>query len=211
MPVRKRARVSESVSWAIWEITESYGELFEGLPLDKLDEDQLSLVNNKKKRKEYLAGRMAVKDLLMQRGLHFQGISKDEWGKPYLLDSQHHISISNTFPYAVAMFNQNRPAGIDMEKTDPKFLKIAHKFLNQEELNLAGENILALNILWCAKEALYKVFGKKRLSFRRDILIDPFELHDSGLLTGQIEVGGFRENHHLEYLRWGNYIICYNT
>lgn len=211
MPIKKHVIVSSLISWALWEISESYQELCGMLPLDDHDRDHLSSVNHDKKRREYLAGRMAVKDLLIQRHLAFNGIYKDEWGKPHLLDSPFHISISNTYPYAVAMLNQKSPAGIDMEKTDPKFLKIRHKFLNPEELDRAGDNLVALNIHWCAKEALYKVFGKKSLSFQKHILIDPFKLGASGMLNGQIAVGGIAEKHRLEYLQWNGYIICYNV
>ena len=211
MPIKKQVHVSHFISWAVWEITESYQELREMLALDDHDRDHLSRVTSDKKKKEYLAGRMAVKELLIQRDLKFNGIYKDEWGKPHLLDSPLYISLSNTYPYAVAMLNKQSPAGIDMEKTDPKFLKIRFKFLNPMELALARENPLSLNILWCAKEALYKVFGKKSLSFRNDILIKPFDSGTSGILNGQITVGSFTEKHRLEYLQWNGYVICYNV
>lgn len=210
MPIRKHVNVSHSISWAVWEITESYDELCDMLALDGHDRDHLSGVKSAKKKKEYLAGRMAVKNLLIHRDVEFNGIYKDEWGKPHLLDSPSNISISNTYPYAVAMLNQQSPAGIDMEKTDPKFLKIKHKYLNHLELDQAGNDLLALNILWCAKEALYKVVGKKRLSFRNDIQIEPFDLGVSGMLNGQIAIGDFKEKHRLEYVQWHDYIICHN-
>jgi len=210
MPIKKHVTVSANSSWAIWEITESYDELSKMLALDHQDLHQLSRVNRDMKRKEYLAGRLAVKELLIRAGLPFHGIYKDEWGKPHLLDSSFHVSISNTFPFAVAMLDQNAPAGIDMEKANSKFLKIRHKFLNANELDYSGENILSLNILWCAKEALYKVFGKKSLSFRNDIAIDPFQTAASGRLNGQISFENFKQDHQLEYQQWGDYVICFS-
>jgi len=209
MPIKKYVEVSTDISWAIWEITEEEEELRDRLELNNHDRTHLSSIRHPKKTKEYLAGRMVLRHLFRSLKLGFPGIYKDQWGKPHLLNHTFQISISNTYPYAIAMINQSNPAGIDMEKTDPKFLRIKHKYLNRQELEMAGDDLRLLNIMWCAKEALYKVFGKKRLSFRENITIKPFWAQSKGQLSGAISIGGNMEEIKLEYLNWGNYVICY--
>ena len=67
------------------------------------------------------------------------------------------------------------------------FSRAASRYLTPEEEALSDEALLP-GIVWCAKEALYKLAGRRELDFRRDLHIVRLDLA-AGTLTGQIENG----------------------
>jgi len=77
--------------------------------------------------------------------------------------------------------------GIDVELVTPKIEKIKEKFLNSEEMQLLQENqfsetnVELITLLWSAKEAMYKWYGKGSISFKRNLSING--------ITGQNQKG----------------------
>jgi hypothetical protein len=88
---------------------------------------------------------------------------------------------------------------------------IALKFMNvKEEITKDPENRLYhLYIHWCAKEALYKICDKEITSIRKNISIEPFEVHDSGDIAGSIHTDVINENFNLKYIRYDNYAVVW--
>src|SRR5690606_36591656 len=95
-------------------------------------------------------------------------ISYDENGKPYLNNGLA-FSISHSGIYAAIIINKTG-CGIDIEKISPKVERIKHKFLNDTDLELIDSlddyPLKILTMYWCAKEALYKLYGNKKLIFK---------------------------------------------
>jgi phosphopantetheinyl transferase (holo-ACP synthase) len=76
-----------------------------------------------------------------------------------------------------------------MEKEHEKLLRTARKYMTDNEINQAKEDITTYCIYWCAKEAMYKLNGRKKVSFKDDISIRDIHaaategvglLHDEG-------------------------------
>jgi len=211
MPLEIRKSVTNDISWAIWHINERLEELVESWSLSEFDRDYLDKVTHQRKKKEYLAGRLVIRHLAQEMKLDFSGIYKDEWGKPHLINTNHQVSISNSYPYAAAIINGKDPVGIDLEIPSPKLVKIAPKFLNEEELEFSKNDPEKLCVLWCAKEALYKIFGRKRLIFKENLKVSPFQCEKEGVLQGQILIGNSNQEYKLHYELWNDYIICHNV
>ena len=55
---------------------------------------------------------------------------------------------------------QKKLAAIDLEPINSKAYRVKHKFLSQEEVNLAKDDEIA-TLMWCAKECLYKYTKKE--------------------------------------------------
>lgn len=81
------------------------------------------------------------------------------------------ISISHTLDYLAVQLHHSLYAGIDIESNRNALLKVQHKFLQDDEMLWAKNNLSALCLLWTAKEALFKVYGLPAISFKKDILI----------------------------------------
>lgn len=168
MGVVKKIQSGES-EICLWKISETD----EKLPLN-VDE-----VDSQKSHRtvQYRAGRAALHAL----DVPVSEMEKDEFGKPQLRNSKKHISLSHSKIYAAAIYSNSR-VGIDVEEITPRVEKIARRFVHpKEEAFLPKDKRLeGLYLLWSAKEALYKLYGKKAVDFRDHMIAKPFEIKRSG-------------------------------
>lgn len=206
MPLEK-IETTEHRSWALWRIEESEQDLagqvnpFEQIPL---------AISNPKKRLEWLAGRLLVKILLEHHQVKFQGITKDQYGKPYPAGNDFQLSLSHSYPYVAALIDPVESVGIDLEQPKSKLLKIAPRVLDSNELANAGIDVVKHCIYWCAKEALVKIYGKKDLVFAENLKIDPFSKEKEGYLFGRIIVDNMETTIPLWYTVEENFVIVFN-
>lgn len=184
MPLEK-IEVSYGRAWGLWHIRESENEL-----LDQIKEFEAISPNitHEQKRLEFCVGRVLAKTLLEKLSVKFEGIVKDEFGKPFFKNNRYELSLSHSYPYVGALIDKSKSVGIDVEQIKSKLLKIAPRIMHPEELEDAGTNETKHCIYWCAKEALIKIYGKKDLTFAENLLISPFALQNQGNITGRIIV-----------------------
>lgn len=189
MPLVHSEKIEETSTLLLWKLTETEDELHTSLGSSYNSED-LETISHPQKKREWLASRLLIKILVEQFGLHYEGTHKDEHGKAFLVNNASHISITHTFDYVAAVINPSAPVGIDMEKSDPKLQRTSKKYLSDPEFTHAENELAALCIYWCAKEAIYKLYGKKKISFKNSIYIQPFNKSQSlikGILTDDEE------------------------
>lgn len=98
---------------------------------------------------------------------------KDDDGKPHLHDSPFYVSISHTTGYSAAIAHPS-PCGIDVQSIVPRIRRLARKFVNDREREyLRGEHeLVQLHLIWSAKEAMYKAYGRRKLDFREHLHVD---------------------------------------
>jgi len=209
MPVVKTTKINEKSTYAIWEVTEGLEELkslANQIPhLQLPDED----VSNEIKQIEWIAGRLLLAALTKDRGYEYLGIYKDEYGKPHLKGNECHISLSHSYPYVVAIIHEDKAVGIDVEQPKEKLLRIAHKFLSEEEQDRCGEDTSLLCTYWCAKEALYKLYGKKKLIFKENLVVDHLPNQGNNLLFGRVIVNGTTNEYQLQVEKISNSLIVF--
>ena len=150
MGIIKKISNVDSIIW-IWKINESSDAL-------SILTDQKTDVKNENKKKEFYASRVLIEKMCEELNILFEGIRKDNNGKPHLIKSKYHISISHKFPYVSVIFNTKK-CGIDIERIDEKVKKIRSKFLSKKEDLVVGENLKKLVEYWSMKETAYKVDG----------------------------------------------------
>tara|TARA_Y100001934_G_scaffold270625_1_gene355816 strand:+ start:67 stop:666 length:600 start_codon:yes stop_codon:yes gene_type:complete len=150
MGIIKKISNVDSIIW-IWKINESSDAL-------SILTDQKTDVKNENKKKEFYASRVLIQKMCEELNILFEGIRKDNNGKPHLIKSKYHISISHKFPYVSVIFNTKK-CGIDIERIDEKVKKIRSKFLSEKEDLVVGENLKKLVEYWSMKETAYKVDG----------------------------------------------------
>ena len=80
MPLEKIV-VETGRAWALWRISEDEKSLTQEIDAREQVSDTMT---NPQKRLEWLAGRVATKVVMKSLQRTFQGITKDEFGKPYL-------------------------------------------------------------------------------------------------------------------------------
>jgi 4'-phosphopantetheinyl transferase len=184
MPATKINWESLACGWGVWQIDEEEESLAAlVLPADSCPEE----IANSRKRLEWLAGRALLKEMVEECGLLYGGIIKDEFGKPFLKELPHHISLSNSYPYVAVQIHPEKSVGIDLEQPRPKLFSVMRRVLTDSEWLDGANNLRKLCVYWCAKEALYKIYGKRSLVFTEQILIKPFALGESGKVEGRIK------------------------
>ncbi len=174
MPLVHSEKIEETSTLLLWKLTETEAELQNALG-NGFNQQELDSISHPQKKREWLASRMLIKTLAEQFGINYVGIHKDEHGKAFLIDNDSHISITHTAEFVAVAINPTAAVGIDMEKTDAKLQRTSKKYLSPPEFDHAQDEMERLCMYWCAKEALYKLYGKKKISFRDSIFISPFE------------------------------------
>ncbi|MCZ4243453.1 4'-phosphopantetheinyl transferase family protein [Pedobacter punctiformis] len=188
MPIVYNKNIDEHSVLAIWKIEETESELFAGLQLKQHELDVISTFNNGKRLLHWLSTRLLLRTML--NTAEYIDCQFDEHGKPYLVNFDYSISLSHSYDYAAVMISKNHPVGVDIELIKHKIKSIKHKFLSDIELaqKQIGDNTDGLYVCWCAKEAIYKWYGKKGLEFKQHIHIKPFKLKSEGSLSAVVEL-----------------------
>lgn len=184
MPLVHSEFIQGNTTLFIWKLEESEDELYELLG-GEFNLDDLSAISHSDKRREWLASRLLIRKLVDKLEVAYHGTHKDEHGKAFLVNHDYHISLTHTLEYVAAIINPAAAVGIDMEKESEKLQRVAHKFLSPRELERTGSDIHLLCIYWCVKEAVYKQYGKKKISFKDSIFVNPFD-SESDQLTATL-------------------------
>jgi len=164
MPLIKRIDKKDYLL-GIWKITENV-DLLNSMIINDLDVDELKMLKSfksKKRQCEWLAVRMLLRTLLGR----YQRIFYDQYSKPYLEDLN--ISITHTQKYAGVIISKYNCA-VDIEKISSKAKRIKNKFLSSEEQAFCNTDY-CYTMLWSAKETAYKFYGKKELSFVKNLIV----------------------------------------
>ena len=207
MPVIFSKNISENCIVTLWKIEEEADFFLRYLHIKEEHLADISNATHPIKQLEWLASRTCVKYTVELLKHNYQGIEKDEHNNPYLSEIQGFVSLSHTSNYAVAIVSLEGEVGIDIEKISNKLSRVAHKFLSEPERLHAGNDLLKMCIYWCAKESLYKWYGKKNLSFKENIYIEPFEGKPT-MVKGEIFIDGIlKTEHQLEVLYVEDYVV----
>lgn len=211
MPLDKIEQINPSRLVGIWHISENLDQLRQLFVLNEQQEEELSLFKVDTKKLEWISARILIKLLAAQFNINLEGIEKDENGKPSLRGSTCEISLSHSFPYVAAIIDKSHDVGIDIEQPKEKLNKVAHRFLAQSELDFIKNDTVMLCKAWCAKETLYKIYGKRGLAFSENLILEPYDNSRFGTITGNVIVNGSTKKHKLEYKVTEDYVLTYNV
>ena len=170
MPFLKELKPTENIRILIWKIDENLFDLKASTLLTKDQEKELNkrmLISHKK---QYLASRKLI-------GMAGTNHLDDLFYESMSLKKNICYSISHTVEFAVvAVGFQN--IGVDIESYRPKILNIKPKFINKEENYFMKSNdIKIITRLWTCKEAIYKCIYKNKLSLKKNIVVEKFDIH----------------------------------
>ncbi|SKB76443.1 4'-phosphopantetheinyl transferase family protein [Daejeonella lutea] len=197
-----------STSFAIWKIEESADELLAQLQLKEHEFSYLETLISGKRNLHWLSTRVLLRTMMNTD--EYIDCQVDSSGKPYLTNFPHHISLSHSYDYAAVMISKHKAVGIDIELIKDKIERIAHKFMNREELSFIDQDrIEHLYVCWCAKEAIYKLHGKKNISFLDHIRISPFSYEGAGSFQTSLETEKQINTYTVHYDKFEGYMIGY--
>jgi 4'-phosphopantetheinyl transferase len=184
MPHLLTRRLDEFTQIGIWQVAETEQELLDLLNWSVADMGELDSIKGAR-RLESLAARLILHRLTGSTTLW--KIEKDAHSKPHF--SEHpewHCALSHSHGLAVAMLS-NRPCGLDLQLYSHRMDHLAHKFVNEAERALIEQytpdaHMGLYHFIWSAKEAMYKVHGRKALDFRAHMHVHGFQPTSTGLI-----------------------------
>lgn len=140
----------------------------------KQERDYLQRFNHPKRRKEWIAGRVAAKIALlnqadaekMRQQSQSLTVLPDEYGRPIAagqaMKSGLSLSISHSGNYAAALVAHEKNCGVDLQKISDKLPSLTDYFALTSELDMLGRMPeigsyeIRLTMLWAMKEAVKK-------------------------------------------------------
>ncbi|MFZ9187060.1 MAG: 4'-phosphopantetheinyl transferase family protein [Algoriphagus sp.] len=174
--------------------------------------EKLSFANisHPERKKEWGTARLALQESLELLQIPYPGFFKDEHGKSQPMNGQGFVSLTHTRGYAAAIYHRELPVGIDLELIREKILRIGTRFLAESELDFLHSLPAHYTMAWSAKESIYKCHGKKGVSLRDNILLEPFA-PDASLIKGKIHGTNFEDHHYqVQVEQSENLILTYS-
>lgn len=178
MPLFYQHNINQETKLGIWHIAEPESFFLEKVPLKRG-------VSHPFKRLQHLAGRYLLKTLFPDFPL--EEIRIADTRQPFLASEQYHFSISHCGNYAAAIVSTNSRVGVDIELISPRIEQLAEKFLHEEEAHFFNDDYALfleqwglrgrvfqefLTLIWNAKEAIYKWYGRGELDFKRHMKLE---------------------------------------
>ncbi len=163
------------------------------------------------KRLQQLSSRYLLE--LMHPSFPFHQVELSKAGKPILAESILHFSLSHCDGFSAAILGKNAPVGIDVERINPRILRVETKFLNANEYELLSEcneesRVVYATLFWSIKETVFKWWGDGAVDFAEQIQIKKIELLDQGKAV--IEFGTDSEKMlFVDYIRYQDTWVTY--
>ncbi|HSC52683.1 MAG TPA: 4'-phosphopantetheinyl transferase superfamily protein [Phnomibacter sp.] len=206
MPLFYSQTIDPFTKLAIWHITEDESFFLEWVPVSRE-------FTHPHKRLQHLAGRFLLQHLFPDFPLSLIQIATTR--KPYLPQESHHFSISHCGNYAAAIVSTRQRVGIDIEQPSERVLKIAPKFLHEQEVALlqpfaGSELVKRATLLWCAKEAMYKWYSLGEIDFKQHLRVNEIHLEEQG--TGIMDASFQKfapQSLSMHYMGWPNLALTW--
>lgn len=192
MPLFYQHTINTTTKLGIWKIEEGEAFFLAKTPLQQN-------ITHPHKRLQHLAGRYLLQYLFPD--FPYTEILIADTRKPYLPDERYHFSISHCGDYAAAIVSTSHRVGIDIEIPEEKVVRIAHKFVHEDEkqylkpiAKLPGIisnknqqspelNKKILTVIWSSKEALFKWYSWGKVDFRENMQLEQaIQLHNNKLI-----------------------------
>jgi 4'-phosphopantetheinyl transferase len=207
MPLIFKEKFKEDCLFGIWEIGETFEELFAEVHLFPGERERLFKFRSEARRIEFLSVRVLLKALIGVCG----PIVYSDQKKPYLHQSENRISISHSKKLTSIILSKSKKVGIDLEYMSHKISKVQHRYINDDEYITSDKSLQKyhLYIHWCAKEALFKICDKQDISFKQNLTIEAFEPKDYGIIYGWVDNKFWHDKFELDYFTINNYVVVY--
>lgn len=138
---------------------------------------------NEKRRREHLAWRRIVRRELGAK-VH---IDYNDVGAPVVDVDDRWISVAHGGE-CVAVAIADEPVGVDIESLDRDFARVAPRYMTAEELSLSDDERWAC-FVWCAKEAMYKLYGRRGVELRGELRVDSFDSETMTISGSMVDMG----------------------
>lgn len=129
-------------------------------------------------------------------------IGHETSGKPYV--EGYKIGISHTKGFVSVILSTSCDVAVDIEYINTRVLRIADRFLREDEKPDIIPDVIPTLLFWCAKETIYKLYSDERLTFQNIKIMDA---EQGGALCGNNLITG--ESVRIDYTFNNDYVLTY--
>lgn len=211
MPLLKELKVDEHTRIAIWKIEEDIDFFQNKLTLLPNDLVEIKKLKQPQRKLEWFASRWLLRYLIDP--VDPIEVESDEFGKQILRNYPFQISLSHSKDLVAAITSSKHSVGIDIEFIEQRIENISRKFMSDSELSSVFDShrLRHLYLFWSAKEAIYKHYSKRKLDFKRDMIISPFVPEANGSINAELKLNGVVKNYLLRFECFDNYVMVFTT
>lgn len=187
--------INKDVRLGVWEMEENLNyEQFASLPFyDRL----MSLSESRRKETASVYSLLFV--LTGNKNLV---IGHESSGKPYV--EGYKIGISHTKGFVSVILSTSCDVAVDIEYINTRVLRIADRFLREDEKPDIIPDVIPTLLFWCAKETIFKLYSDERLTFQNIKIMDA---EQGGALCGNNLITG--ESVRIDYTFNNDYVLTY--
>lgn len=187
--------IDKDVRLGVWKMEENLNyEQFASLPFyDRL------MGLSESRRKETAS---VYSLLFVMTGNRNLVIGHEPSGKPYV--EGYKIGISHTKGFVSVILSTSCDVAVDIEYINTRVLRIADRFLREDEKPDIIPDVIPTLLFWCAKETIYKLYSDERLTFQNIKIMD---VEQGGPLCGNNLITG--ESVRIDYAFNGDYVLTY--
>lgn len=187
--------IDKDVRLGVWKMEENLNyEQFASLPFyDRL----MSLSENRRKETAFVYSLLFV-----MTGNRNLVIGHEPSGKPYV--DGYKIGISHTKGFVSVILSTSCDVAVDIEYINTRVLRIADRFLREDEKPDIIPDVIPTLLFWCAKETIYKLYSDERLTFQNIKITDA---EQGGALCGNNLIIG--ESVRIDYTYNNDYVLTY--
>lgn len=188
MSLFNNIKLDNGLQIVVWNLTETLEDLVELTSLTDEEREVWEAISVPSKKREFLAGKYVLERACDLLNIVYLGMEKDENGKPHLAGREYEISLTHTEDFIAVVFSRHSAVGIDLEKPREQIFRILPRLYSPEEVAAVNGDLDTATIYWSAKEALYKLYGKRAVDFRKHLKL----LGSDGDLEGLIDINTTR-------------------
>lgn len=170
MPRELTRQIKPGLVFSIWKIEENENWLYNKVN-QFYNTTDFEHFKSEQRKLQWLTARVLLKEMCEELSISFLGTYKDDCSKTFLKSSNADLSISHTDKYVAVVVNLNGNVGIDLEQISEKPFRVSRKFMNEDELEQCSSSDEEYTFYWAAKEAVYKWYGKKKIHFNSQIIV----------------------------------------
>lgn len=170
MPRELTRQIKPGLVFSIWKIEENENWLYNKVN-QFYNTTDFEHFKSEQRKLQWLTARVLLKEMCEELSISFLGTYKDDCSKTFLKSSNADLSISHTDKYVAVVVNLHGSVGIDLEQISEKPFRVSRKFMNEDELEQCSSSDEEYTFYWAAKEAVYKWYGKKKINFNSQIIV----------------------------------------
>lgn len=187
--------IDKDVRLGVWKMDEELNyEQFASLPFYN---GLMSLSENRRKETASVYSLLFV-----MTGNKNLVIGHESSGKPYV--EGYKIGISHTKGFVSVILSTSCDVAVDIEYINTRVLRIADRFLREDEKPDIIPDVIPTLLFWCAKETIFKLYSDERLTFQNIKIMDA---EQGGALCGNNLITG--ESVRIDYTFNNDYVLTY--